>query len=369
VTTSYHVVIVGGGPAGLAATIALLRAGLSVLVVERSDYHSPRVGEHLAPSGKPLLASLGLADVVEADDHLSCPGIRSIWGTKEPVDKDYIFHPYGSGLNLARPAFDRSVASRAVALGANIITSAKVVETSRASGRFEIGIAAPQESLHVRAEFVMDASGRNASMAKRFGARPIVYDDLLGIVGQVVGPAPADRLLCIEAVEHGWWYSAVLASGVVTTFLTDPDLVDTSRAGRAAAWREQLRGSVNTSTRMLAGQTVDEIHTRTARTQRLDAVAGDAWVATGDAAMSFDPLSSDGISKGLEWGRKAAEVAAAWCRGDHSAAKEYQHNVEKCFSEYLVTRYRYYAAEKRWPDSPFWRRRHAAPSPAARMVH
>jgi hypothetical protein len=41
------------------------------------------------------------------------------------------------------------------------------------------------------------------------------------------------------------------------------------------------------------------LHVRTARTQRLDQPTGEGWLAVGDAAMSFDPLSSEGISKGL----------------------------------------------------------------------
>ena len=79
--------------------------------------------------------------------------------------------------------------------------------------------------------------------------------------------------------------------------------------------------------------------------QRLDEAAGQGWLAVGDAAMSFDPLSSEGISKGLEWGTKAAVTAAALCRGDQSAAQAYRYEIGKTFADYLVTRYRYYAVE------------------------
>ena len=34
-----HVAIIGGGPAGLASAIALLREGLAVIVVERTDHN------------------------------------------------------------------------------------------------------------------------------------------------------------------------------------------------------------------------------------------------------------------------------------------------------------------------------------------
>ena len=88
-----------------------------------------------------------------------------------------------------------------------------------------------------------------------------------------------------------------------------------------------------------------------------------APLAVGDAAMSFDPLSSDGISKGLEWGRKAAALAAAFCRGDRLAAPAYRQALNEVFSDYLATRHRYYTAERRWPQAPFWRRRQVAPRP------
>jgi flavin-dependent dehydrogenase len=81
--------------------------------------------------------------------------------------------------------------------------------------------------------------------------------------------------------------------------------------------------------------------------------------------MSFDPLSSEGISKGLEWGMKAARAVAASVAGDMSAAGVYRCDLEKTFSEYLSSRHRYYSAEKRWPDAAFWRRRHERPVPWA----
>jgi 2-polyprenyl-6-methoxyphenol hydroxylase-like FAD-dependent oxidoreductase len=46
----YSVLIVGGGPAGLATAIELSRFGICALVIERSDYDDVRVGEHLQPS-------------------------------------------------------------------------------------------------------------------------------------------------------------------------------------------------------------------------------------------------------------------------------------------------------------------------------
>jgi hypothetical protein len=72
--------------------------------------------------------------------------------------------------------------------------------------------------------------------------------------------------------------------------------------------------------------------------------------------MSFDPLSSEGITKGLAAGQKGAVVAAALCESDRSESDGYREDISKAFAQYLATRHGYYSAERRWPDAPFWRR-------------
>jgi hypothetical protein len=43
--------------------------------------------------------------------------------------------------------------------------------------------------------------------------------------------------------------------------------------------------------------------------------------------------------------------------------RAYQRELDQSFSDYLMTRYRYYAAETRWPERPFWRQRRLPPRP------
>jgi flavin-dependent dehydrogenase len=364
----HDVVVVGGGPAGLAAALSLVSAGLSVAVLERSGYDSLRVGEHLPPGAKPLLADLGLTAVLQQDGHAACPGIRSVWGSDEVIEKDYLFNPHGEGMNLFRPRFDRSLAREAAARGVAMSTRAKLLDVARRAGTWTIAASCDGARREHEAAFVIDASGRSAGFAKRLGARPIVHDNLIGLFARCRA-ASKDRRIHIEAQEQGWWYAAGLADdSLVATFMTDADLIDDCGASRAAFWREQIDRTRLIRRHADLDAAVDDVHVRSARTQRLDRIAGDGWLALGDAAMSFDPLSSDGLAKAFEVGMRAAAVAAACCGGDRSRLRDYEEDAENRFAKYLRGRLQNYRAERRWTRSAFWLRRQAGAAEPARVA-
>ena len=80
----------------------------------------------------------------------------------------------------------------------------------------------------------------------------------------------------------------------------------------------------------------------------------------GDAASTFDPLSSQGILKALRSGIFAAYAAGdLLAKGDEAGMRRYPVFVEREFASFLRARARYYADEARWPEREFWRRRHA----------
>jgi flavin-dependent dehydrogenase len=81
------------------------------------------------------------------------------------------------------------------------------------------------------------------------------------------------------------------------------------------------------------------------------------WLATGDAAMAVDPLSSNGISYALISGAGVALAMDHWLSGDRSTSYTYENELDKEFEEYLRIRHNYYSMETRWPDATFWKRR------------
>jgi flavin-dependent dehydrogenase len=82
-----------------------------------------------------------------------------------------------------------------------------------------------------------------------------------------------------------------------------------------------------------------------------------ARLATGDAAISFDPLSSQGLLNALFTGLAAAEAAHEHLSGAPNALASYAAALEGIWRAYARQVSITYSAEARWPEAPFWKRR------------
>jgi flavin-dependent dehydrogenase len=169
----------------------------------------------------------------------------------------------------------------------------------------------------------------------------------------------------LEAFDRGWWYAAALPDGrAVAGLFTDADLLP-GPAGRERLWAQAWAGACLVPD-LVAFADRAPIHTAPAQTGAATACAGADWLAVGDAARTLDPLSGRGITEALTSALRAAEAVRAPA-ADRTAALAA--DAERAAEEHrlhLATRLTHYRRERRWPDSPFWRRRHAAPPDPAR---
>jgi flavin-dependent dehydrogenase len=99
---------------------------------------------------------------------------------------------------------------------------------------------------------------------------------------------------------------------------------------------------------------------REAGSSRLDEFAGHGWIAVGDAAIGFDPLSAQGLFNALHTGMSAARVLSQTTDNDKTRElTSYRHSVEQVWSIYKQRRNSFYAQETRWPNTSFWRSAHS----------
>jgi flavin-dependent dehydrogenase len=203
---------------------------------------------------------------------------------------------------------------------------------------------------------VIDASGRRATFARRQDARVISHDNLTGIVAIVSGKRGYDGGTLVEAAPDGWWYSARLPEDrAVVAFMSDADIIREQRLHETSAWLRLLDQTHATRARIGDAEIIRPPAACPAQSQMLDCPFGDGWIAAGEAAIAFDPLSSMGIGYAITSGIEAARVAAAGAGG-----KMYADDVAAHFNAYLARRREYYQLEQRWSDRPFWQRRHAS---------
>jgi flavin-dependent dehydrogenase len=355
------VIVIGGGPAGCATALALRRVRRSVALIERARRQRPRKGETLPPLAQPILTRLGLWARFQAQSQGQASIIRSAWGRPELYDYDYSFHPFGPWWHLDRERFDAMLVSEVEALGGAVYENCLLKMVTRQDvNHWSVEVIKDGKSDSLNTSFIVDATGRSASLARRHNARRITYDSLIGLIAflPTSNQTTSELYLLIEAAQSGWWYSALLPDGhYVAAYMTDADLITRRRDLLHAVWRAQLLKTRHTKVRLHDLELLDNPRLVSAHTMRLQPPIGKGWLAVGDSAIAFDPLSSQGICHAIESGSLAGVTLDRYLSGDHDALEEYASYIEGVFNDYSKLYNYYYGRERRWLNSPFWQRR------------
>jgi flavin-dependent dehydrogenase len=368
VSERFDVAVIGGGPAGTAAAIALARAGRLVAVLERSHYDHARIGEILPPIARLPLIDLGAWERFVADGHTPSPGILCAWGQDELYENHFILNPYGHGWHLDRRRFDAMLALVAEEAGASVYHGARVTSCLPVASRgWHVEFASDGKRSHLQATFLVYATGRACVLARWQRAKRIFYDRLVGLVG-FFSARPAERKrehqTLIEAAESGWWYSAWLPdSRLIVAYMTDADLIPQGGVHVSEYWQNRLEQAPHTRSRTIGCMRETGLRPVAANSYRMDRVTGNNWLAAGDAAIAFDPLSSQGIYHALKSGLLAARAIEDCQLGDQTAPEVYSREIHRDSARYLSMRAVYYSRERRWSSSAFWQRRRDEPDP------
>jgi flavin-dependent dehydrogenase len=211
----------------------------------------------------------------------------------------------------------------------------------------------------LKAAVVIDATGRRVSrMLTSCGGDRHVSDRLvcswLRICQKVFPPG----VIQIEAEPDGWWYATNVPDGAVLAFHTDSDLYAARRSRAAEAILNAAKCLPMLSTY------ITDRHWKHAQpgfcaayTSWIEQPAADGWIAVGDAALTFDPLSSQGLFNALYFGFAGAEAVDRYLNGDSVAMREYANEVHSVKAEFTHNHLAWYRLERRWARRPFWLRR------------
>jgi flavin-dependent dehydrogenase len=342
----FDVLVAGGGPAGAIVALGLARQGWRVALVEATAYDSPRYGETLPPEINPVLRGLGLWDAFQALSPLEASGMISVWGDPHPVEVDFVRNAYGPGWHIDRRRFDEMLVKEATSAGVHTFSRRRVGTCQREGDRWSVA--------GHRTRILVDACGTNGLPIDGNVDREI--EDVLLAIALTISysdQGAPDLRTCIETTAHGWWYTAPLPGGTaIAMFFTDP--VVYRRDGISI--HDQLKAAPFTAQRFEGARLRDSRVLRVTSCCRTT-LFGCGWLAVGDSASSYDPLSGRGVFKALCHASSATTSIAACLRGETDSMPPYARQVRIEFDEYVRQRRLYYASERRWPEYSFWRER------------
>ena len=344
-------VIVGGGPAGAVAARGLSLCGKQVVLLDASQITRQKIGESLPGAARPMLNKLGLLPWVENSASLTNKGNLSSWGDSRLRETDFIRDPYGCGWHLDRQHFEQNLRHAAVDSGTFLLRA----RLSSLSENDE-GIHIQAGKFNISTQWMINACGNSPFVTDQLGVVRQKDAPLFAIYTWYRGDDPDTRSI-VEAAPSGWWYTAGLPDNQrVLAFFTL-----TEHAKILLRDKHHFISALKDTT-YISKQVIQE-NISTVQLHIIEATAGylkqavsSRWIAVGDAAVSFDPLSSQGIYNAIYTGLRGAEaVNAVLNNNDRSLLVQYDERIKSIRDAYRQEVSQYYRQEQRWSEHLFWK--------------
>jgi len=329
-TRVVDVLIVGAGPAGIAAAITAHLGGRSVLVVDRATFPRDKIcGDGLTTAALRELDALGL-------DPATVPSWIDVHDAlvRSPSGREVVFpFPEGAGLYGAvcrRRDLDLALVQHARALGIEIAEGVTFTSLSESANHNLVEVDGVGT---IQSNWVIAADGMWSAVRKAVGASEPGYRGEWHAFRQYfrsVSPQAATQLVV--------WFEADLLPGYAWSFPLGDGSANVGfgiqRGGSysvpamAAVWRDLLqRPHVR---EFLGPDAVAEGPHRAwpipARVDRVT-LSHHRTLFVGDAAAATDPMTGEGIGQALASGRWAAEAIALASDNPVRVRDEYEKTV------------------------------------------
>lgn len=358
--TDYNtqIVILGAGIGGCIAALALAPF-YSVVLVDQQTEPQARVGECLAPAAGRILHKLGLLELL-TEGHISSHGLLSYWGTEIPTLADQLANPDGHGWHLNRQLFEQQLRDRVQRRGIMCLWPASFRTSEQKTDGWVLELQHKNKLIQLHSQLVIDATGRHSRFARALGVSRQNLDQQLSVWLTALVKV-RKYISVLSSVPEGWWYSAPLP---VLPWVGTRQVDSEQPQGQARLFALQMQAgqfdkklSQSSAEFLQAAATAPGLNTLVqqiipgtetlhgvvaANSSKLEQGCGKGWFAIGDAAMSFDPLSSQGIFNAMATAMQLADLLIEQGLQHKDTAALYQAQLDSIWHHYLAHKDSYY---------------------------
>jgi menaquinone-9 beta-reductase len=325
----HDVTVIGGGLAGMAASIHLVRAGLRVLCLEMASTDTDPVGESLDWSAPDLLKELGLPMEELIRRGIATYKRHVILKLQDGTEQHYVpgawlgrapFHVELRTLHVDRNEVNASIRAIAVRDGVQIRID-KVVSVEKDERRRVLAVHT-ESGARVSSPWFLDASGSAATLFPRvfklpmyeYGPSKVAIWDYFKVRNSPEGTTLYGAAM--DSYMEWVWQIPIREDTVSVGYVASGDTIKRARS-RGMAIPDIYRAQLNhfPALRPLLEEAKD-IRPRVTsfRCRVYRKVAGPNWIVIGEAASMIDPMTSNGVTAAL---RQAAEAAYLIAKSRH----------------------------------------------------
>jgi flavin-dependent dehydrogenase len=332
----FDVAVIGGGPGGSSVATALARRGRSVLLLERDRFPRFHIGESQLPWINGVLEALG------AHDAVAKAGFVEKWGASfseiDGTPAAYVDFtaavetPVPQTYQVPRAAFDDVLLRHAERSGVIVREEHRALDAAFDPDGVTLRFTGPAGPGEARVQAVVDASGRSGLLARRIGGYETdVMLQHVSVHAQYEGVPrasgrPAGDIRVLTRADVGWVWLIPISERLTSVGVVVTQALHRreSKATAEESLEHYLRETPAAPALLREATRVSPARFDADYSYLARAMAGDRWVAVGDAAAFLDPIFSTGVLLAMQGGLEAAEAIEAGLRAGDLSARRFE---------------------------------------------
>jgi flavin-dependent dehydrogenase len=352
-TVKTDVLVIGGGPAGSAASLHLLDAGITPLIIERETFPRFHIGESMTGECGGLVRELGFEDEMIKMRHPVKHGVivngsrgnPDWWIPMSMRDPDTLVADLRPTWQVRRATFDKMLLDAATSRGAERILGRATTPIVDDTGKL-LGVEAEVdgETVRLEAEITLDCSGQATFLANRgiTGKKYLgAYDKQIAIFSHIKGfvrdeetdepSVKSTNTHIFYTSKYHWAWGIPIDDEVQSVGIVVPAAYFRGKKESKHDFYVRELRELNPG---LAGRTeeaelVEDVHVIPNYSFQVRKFAGPGFICVGDAHRFVDPIFSFGLYVALQESGLAADAALGYLDGK-------DRDTDRPFHDYMV---------------------------------